>query len=822
MTSTNTRHRLAWTAVAVATTAVNAPAQAQQAAANTAAMESDEIIVTAQKRAQNVQDVPIVVTAVSGQLLQDAGVKDIKDLTVLTPGLLVTSTQNESFTTARIRGVGTVGDNPGLESSVGVVIDGVYRPRNGVGFGDLGELERVEVLKGPQGTLFGKNTSAGVINILTKQPEFKFGVKGELSTGNYNDFGAAASVTGPLRGDKVAGRLFAASGKHDGFTDVSLAGGPRTDTQDATRDYFTIRGQLLFKPMEAFSARIIADYSKHDEVCCSATQINNAASSPFINALASDTGVSIPADPFGRLAFANRPTPQNIEDRGLSAEVTWDLDLLGGSQLTSISAYRNWELVTGTDIDFTSADIWYLPDDGSYATEFKQFSQELRLAGQVDKLTWLVGAFFANEALDYRVRLGYGSVFERYYGLLFSRGTNANLIPALTGLSAGAAYPINGGYADTHNQKSDSVALFTNNSYAFTNQLEGTVGLRYTSENKDLDTQYTNTGGGSAGCAAARARFGVVNGALAAAPPGTVASFYNVGCGTYADPIFGNSSLSQSLSEGQVSGTLKLAYRFNADVMAYTSYARGYKAGGFNLDRERIMGALGSADPNTQIDSDTSFQRETVNSYELGAKSTWFDQSLLLNATAFHQRFENFQLNVFTGTGFVVPSIPEVTSRGVDLDFLWRPAGGRFSLQGGTTYADTRYGNFTPTGFIPPLLPNSQVSFAPKWSGSLAASYGRPLGGLFQWRANVAAKTTSHYNTGSDLNPAKEQAGYTLVNARLGFGDIQERWVVEAWGENLADRDYYQVIFDGPLQPGVYDAFLGAPRTYGLTLRVGF
>ena len=155
----------------------------------------DAIIVTAQKREQSLQDVPIVVTAVSEQQLEDAGIKDIKDLTVLTPGLLGTSTASETVTTARIRGVGTVGDNPGLESSVGVVIDGVYRPRNGVGFGDLGEMERIEVLKGPQGTLFGKNTSAGVINVITKQPSFTFGAEGELTAGNYGQLGAAASVT---------------------------------------------------------------------------------------------------------------------------------------------------------------------------------------------------------------------------------------------------------------------------------------------------------------------------------------------------------------------------------------------------------------------------------------------------------------------------------------------------------------------------------------------------------------------------------------------------------------------------------------------------
>jgi outer membrane receptor protein involved in Fe transport len=306
-------------------------------------------------------------------------------------------------------------------------------------------------------------------------------------------------------------------------------------------------------------------------------------------------------------------------------------------------------------------------------------------------------------------------------------------------------------------------------------------------------------------------------------PASVIGSYYGLGCGTYADPAFNNVATAQSTSENEVSGTAKLSYRFTPDVMTYASYARGYKAGGFNLDRERIVNPLlGPADPNSAVDSDTSFDSETVDSYELGAKTSWFDQQLLLNTTAFFQKYEDFQLNVFTGISFVVSSIPEVTSQGVDMDFLWRPFGRRLNLQGGVTYADTKYGNFTPGAGIPAALPNNQMSFAPKWSGSLAATYGQPIGGNFQWRGNVGAKTTSRYNTGSDLNPAKEQGALTLLNARLGFGDVGDRWMLEAWGQNLTNRDYYQVIIDAPLQTGVYDGFLGQPRTYGLTLRASF
>ncbi|MET0294983.1 MAG: TonB-dependent receptor plug domain-containing protein, partial [Phenylobacterium sp.] len=186
----------------------------------------EELIVTAQKREQNLQDVPIVVTSVSGQLLQDAGVRDIRELTVLTPGLTVTSTTSETVVTARIRGVGTVGDNPGLESSVGVVIDGVYRPRNGVSFGDLGEVDRIEVLKGPQGTLFGKNTSAGVINILTAGPTDTLEAESTATAGNFGQVGFTGSLSGPLA-DGLKGRIYGALRKRDGFQDIVVGPGPR-------------------------------------------------------------------------------------------------------------------------------------------------------------------------------------------------------------------------------------------------------------------------------------------------------------------------------------------------------------------------------------------------------------------------------------------------------------------------------------------------------------------------------------------------------------------------------------------------------------------
>lgn len=770
---------------------------AGSANAQEAGRQVDEIVVTAQKREQSLQNVPIVVTALPQKLLQDAGVKDIKDLTILTPGLMVTSTSNETVTTARIRGIGTVGDNPGLESSVGVVVDGVYRPRNGVGFGDLGELERVEVLKGPQGTLFGKNTSAGVINIISAAPKFDFGANGELTVGNYGTIGGSASVTGPIIADKLAGRLFVAKRQRDGFYDVRTANGPRTEKEDADQDFYSIRGQLLATPTSDLDFRVIADFTKRDENCCAAVQVvRNPTRQAWIDTLAGGAGTLNPLDPAKRLTYSNRDTAQLIDDHGLSVEANWQTPWLGGAKVTSITAWRNWKSENGQDSDFSGADVWYRPSDGNNFTQFEQYSQEIRVAGQADKLNWLVGVFATNEKLDTGQRLFFGNDYRKYFSLIASGGLTQNALPSV--------YYIPGtGQSDNHAQEAKGIALFTNNSYQVNEKLELSAGLRFTSEEKTADSQYRNTGAGL-GCFALSL------------------------CLPWTDPAFNNVNASQSRSEEAWTGTLKGVYRFNPEIMGYASYARGYKAGGFNLDRARTL--VSATVPSYYvINKKTDFAGEFVDSYELGAKTNLLDRSLLLNATLFSQTYTDFQLNAFTGISFIVTSVPEVTSRGIDTDFVWFTPIKGLNIQGGLTYAETQYGNFAVPAGASPRLPNTRVSFAPLYSGSLSTSYERAIGSGLELRTSLSAKYTSTYNTGSDLNPLKVQPGLTVFNGRIGVGTEDGRWTAELFGQNLTDETYYQVVFDAPLQNvtgaapvDALNGFMGAPRTYGVTLRVQY
>ena len=780
-----------------------------------------EVIVTAQKRAENIQDVPISVMALSGQQLQDSGVTDIKNLTVLTPGLTVTSTTSENSTTARIRGIGTVGDNPGLESSVGIVIDGVYRPRNGVGFGNLGEIEQIEVLEGPQGELFGKNNDAGVISITTKRPSMTFGATAEATYGNFNDRELSASVTGPLSAIS-AGRLYVGWQKTEGWLDNDDGPGPNTDNRNNDRNYYTLRGQYLLKPNDDVDVLLIGDYSKRNEACCGAVATYLGPFSPIVNALASNPllggqpGAVGIAQGNGYQAYSNQPWTQRIRDTGVSGELNWRL---GEATLTSITAWRDNTLIAGNDTDYTTVDILYEPATNGNLTDFKQFSQELRLAGKDGPLNWLVGGFFASEILTNTQTLWAGSDFDLYLGGLSSAavGTpNFLLVPGLTGKAPGDTFvPGVAGYADSFRQTSKSFALFSNETYSITPSLDLTAGFRYTHEKKVTTSDYNDTDGG-AGCGSLLTSPG-----LATISPTSPEYQFLVGygCSVVFNPFFNKLSDVQSFTEGNLSGTVKLSYRFNDELMTYLSFADGYKAGGFNLGRVTNPAA---ANPLAPV-LDTSFPEETVDSYELGLKSTLADHTVRLNVAVFDQRYKDFQLNTYTGILFVVTSIPHVDSKGAEFNVDWATPLNGLSFSGGVTYAFTNIDEFgSAISLFATDRLNNRISFAPLWSGAASATYQVPLTGSLALRSTVSEKYNSSYNTGSNLDPRKLQGAYGLLNARIGVGAPDDTWAVEVWSANLTDKLYYQVAFDAPFQYNQIDAFLGAPRTFGLTARVRF
>ena len=844
----NTMHRnMLACAVALALGGIAAPACAadepmpqDRTAAATTAQDTpktlDTLTVTAQKREEALQDVPITMSVLPEQLLQDSGARDIKEMQNLVSGLSVTSTSNESQTTVRIRGVGTVGDNPGLESSVGVVIDGVYRPRNGVGFGDLGPVERIEVLKGPQGTVYGKNTSAGLINITTRSPSFSRGIEAEVTAGNYGMLGLSAGYTNAIS-ETAAFSLYGVKRTRDGFLNIKTGAGPRTSDDDGDMDFHSLRGQLLLEPNDDLTIRLIADFASRDEDCCAGVTTTRGPAAAIVDALAGGQGTIPVPDPSQRLAYSNDDTRQTIKDKGISAQLDWTTPWFGGASLTSVTALRDWTNINSADLDFTAAPIWTRAyGDGVNDVKFKTFSQELRLTGTSGALDWMVGGFFADEDLIRDDSIQMGGAYEAYLSLALLNNIAASFPPGLvnttnaaTFLSQAAGRPygttfVGTGNQDHYEQNSRSAALFTNNVWHATDAFDLTFGARYTRERKQLDSRYSNPNGGI-GCANGLGNPAQVGAALAARGvpgayiAGLVPTVIGYMCLPWSNVLHNGRATSQEREEDEWSGTLKGSYRWSDAFMTYASAARGYKAGGFNLDRVQTSNGLTSGGSGITPVNDTSFPGEFVDSYELGMKSTLAGGNLLLNAAYFHQRFTDFQLNSFIGTSYVVRSIPELKSHGVDIDMMWQTPLDGLSLQGGATFLEATFGDDLLPDADLRLLPGATPGFMPKWQANASMTYEWNFAGNLLGRVYIGARHTSDYNTGSDLDPQKLQEAYTLVDARVVIGSQNRRWAVELWGRNLADKTYSQVGFDAPIQTGSWNAFLGAPRTYGLTLR---
>ncbi|MEO1040597.1 MAG: TonB-dependent receptor [Pseudomonadota bacterium] len=819
------------TLLAAASTAILAPvagAQVFDPVGGEERRQIETITVTAQQREESVQDVPLSIGAYDTDALENAGVRDIKDLISIAPGLMVTSTQAETITTARIRGIGTVGDNFGLESSVGVYIDGVFRARNGVGFGDLGELERIEVLRGPQGTLFGKNTSAGVLNIITAAPSNEHSGFGSVTLGDYGLERLEGGLNIPAS-DTLAFRLYGAQQERKGFTNLVVQDGSGTSIQDSeTQDYYTFRGQALWTPSDLVEGRIIVDYSERDEFCCSAVAWDyTAAAAGLVGAVGGLVG--FPADPEARVANANRPFVQSIKDSGISAEFDFETPF---GELTSVTAFRTWKNSRSQDIDYSGADIAYR-DQANNFTDLERFSQELRLTGVNGNLDWLVGAFYSYESLNLGDAIRFGDDWEIFLGLAASGGTDpffvSNTLNAVAMgplFAPGSALPGGSGVnQDLYSQDTVSFAVFTHNTYDLTDNLSVTGGLRYTREEKDVFATFSTNA--TPGCAFFESVFGPNPAVGAAGTP--VAGLVPLVCLPYARTGLDANGYDRERSDEEFSGTLRLSYTTDAGNLLFAGYSRGFKSGGFNLDRQ----LNGPTDATGFTNADSSFAPEIVDALEAGFKSQLFGDVLQLNGTVFFQQIDDFQLNTFNGLAFVVESIEESESRGAEIDFLYLTPIEGLDIAGGYAYVDTEYSSVNTGDPLVDALEGQSFSLSPEHFLNASVTYRRPVGLNHFFLASIDGRYVTEYNTGSDLDPEKEQEAFGLLNARLGIGREDGKWSVEVWGRNLTDETYAQVAFDAFAQgsraaPGTslaprgtasYMAFLGAPSTWGVTLR---
>ncbi|WP_106640487.1 TonB-dependent receptor [Allosphingosinicella vermicomposti] len=935
----------------------NTSETADNTATEAAAVQQDQdldmnadIIVTAQGREQILQDVPLAVNVVDAAALQNSGATDIRALNQLAPSLLVSSTGSESNGSARIRGIGTVGDNPGLESSVAVFIDGVYRSRTGIGLNELGEIDRVEVLRGPQGTLFGRNASAGILNIVSKKPNLnQMEGYGEATLGNYDLLRLGGGITGPIGDSGLGYRLDGVYVTRDGYYRVEdPAEGTESRVND--RDRYFVRGQLLYEPGNDLEVRLIGDYSKRDESCCGAVYIETrqtfdptpgapgdyaySAANPIVNILQA-LGETFPNGPN---AYDQNPYRRNVsispgrtyrnetEDYGISGQIDWDA---GFGTLTSITAYRGYKAGGAADVDYGRADIAYRPDDGNNFRKFETFSQELRLQGSAfeDRLDWLVGAYYAKEDLHVADNTRFGTDYGTFASCRVVAGLNnplligindpgcvstapvpglpVNFRQALTGqlvgLAGGGATGLAragtilagldrlsdisdaGDIRANYYQDSTNYAFFTHNIFNITDQLSLTLGLRYTNENKKFSADFNND---NAACPAQQAALLPVlqdistDPLLAAAARAqlqqVVGGIITLTCQGNSSPSLNGLDLADEFDDGELTGTGIISFKPTDNLMTYASYSKGYKAGGYNLDRSalgtRPVGAnptLGLRD-NDDV-TDLRFDAEKVDAYELGFK--YSGRGFTLNVAGFWQEFSNFQLNTFNGSVFIVQNIgscsddlgggdgdasaatgactgdkkPGVRSRGVEVEASLRPHRD-INVNIGYTYAQTKYrNNLTGAGEDPLdpflfLLPGDNVSNAPEHVVTTSFSWTPELGNSgLTGLVYVDSRLTSDYNTGSDLFPEKEQDGYALVNARIGVRGRDERWAVELWAQNLLGEDYQQVAFNSPFQGAnsrahvaafgapsfaaanqLFSSYLAEPRTYGVTVRGRF
>ncbi|MEQ1550954.1 TonB-dependent receptor [Sphingorhabdus sp.] len=852
------------------------PAYAQDAQAEEESYENEPIIVTATLRAMDVQDIPIAVTAVAPEALERQGINDIKTLSAITPSFNIQSSQTETQgTSIRIRGVGTTGNNTGLESSVGVFIDGVYQSRPGVALGDLVDLERLEVLRGPQGTLFGRNTSAGALNVTTKRPSLsKFEGFANASYGNYDFMNLQAGVSVPVAQDVAAVRLSGTWRKRDGYL-TTPAGGESND-----RDRYMLRGQLYIEPNADVSIRILGDYSKVDEKCCDAVVVRETELQPFFafHGLASD-GVDQTGPSAVRNLSSNSTRFENgAKQWGISGELKWDI---GNAKLTSITAYRDFQS-SSTQDDYTSLSIYSvgpngstMPAGGGFKTgdSIKTFTQELRLQGTAfdDSLDWLVGAFYGKEKIKSLAHSSLGTDFQRAVSAA-NFGSVAGVNPLFTLTAPGnGGTAVNAAGANAYNrfdQDATTFSVFTHNVFNITDKLSITLGARYVDEKKD--GSFDQLSASNAACQASVT--GALNGSIAGAPaiPAALrAGVVGLNCFFIVAPVdltapaaLGGGLASRLLSlprewsntfkDDELTYTGQVSYKPDDDMMLYASFSHGFKSGGFNLDptAANLIPSLSTAA--APVYSDPRFKSEKVDAYEIGMKGSL--GRLNVNVAAFQMDMSDFQVLEFTGVQFTTFNVAAARSRGVEVEVFGK-LHDYITANASATFVNAKYSDNCTDGVAVQnlasvsLLCRQHLTNAPGVAGVFGITYDGPLnssgwGLLANFNMNYSGSrrtTTQHWErrinatTGArDIvaNPFDRQEDYFKINARIGFTDPSERFTFELWGTNLSNEITRGVTANTPLRGTAGSvggssfrsriAFVEEPRMYGITVRTKF
>jgi iron complex outermembrane receptor protein len=748
----------------------------------------DTVVVTARLRHEDAQSVPISLSVVDAATLEKTRTDNIAQISQLVPSLNYVSPnpRNTAFT---IRGLGSsvvaiAQANDGLEPGVGFYVDQVYHGRPATAAFDFMDLDRVEVLRGPQGTLFGKNTTAGAINISSREPTFREEGAAEVSAGDYGSYQAKAFLSGPLFDDRVAARVSAATTGRNGLLKNVTTGIDNNDVHNSE-----VRAQLLVTPSGVFRVRLIADYSSFDSDCCTqvfygvGTSLKPAAKQ--YPALAAGVGYA-PAslNPYDRLADIDAALKVATNEGGLSAIADWNL---GAATLTSVSAWRWWNWDAANDRDYTSLSIQTLQHIPSRQD---QYSQEIRLASNgTRKVDYVAGLYWFTQTIKGEPITQYGPV-ATYWLLGPPPAFPGNLLDGYT--------------TDGHTRfHSESYAVFGEGVWHVTGKLAATAGLRYTVENKDGEFSSAVFGG------------------LATATPALVNAKLS---------ILRPQSYAANVDNGAGSGRVSLSYTFSDDLMPYATYTSGSKSGGINMSGLPLNAA------NLPALQTAVVRPERNTTAEVGMKSRLFDRRLLLNVDVYETTVHDFQTNVVdTGPGALrgyLANIEKVRVRGLEVDASFRVTE-RFSGHLSAAWTDGKYVSYKNGPCPLELIGNSTtvcdlsgrpLSATPHTAVSAGGEFLQPIhmGSLSAegyLRGDVSYRTDV-YGDPSDSRYTL-MPGYALVNAYVGLRN-PGRWELSVWARNLLNRNYMQNLTVQAGNSGLIVGTPSDPRIVGGTVRVFF
>ncbi|MEO6093780.1 MAG: TonB-dependent receptor [Novosphingobium sp.] len=752
-----------------------------------------QITVTARRRPEDAQRIPGSLSVVGGERLDRSYTVNTQQLSQLVPALNYSSAnpRNTAFT---IRGLGSSvvavsQANDGLEPGVGYYVDQVYHARPATAAFDFSDIAQVEVLRGPQGTLFGKNSTAGAINITTRAPTATPEATEEISLGSFHFVQAKAAASGPIS-ETIAFRLSGVSTRRDGVIDNVRTGQDHNQIGNQA-----VRGQLLFKPSEVFQLKLSADFTNFQSNCCTqvfyrvATRdVPRTATRQFggPTGLAAQFNYTPPStNPYDRVTDIDAPLGVDTNEGGVAAIADWDI---GAAVLTSVSAWRFWNWDAANDRDYTGIPIQI---EQHIPSRQDQYSQELRIASNGERaISYVGGLYFVRQRVGGRPISIYGPAASRY---LIGATTGVNATPVPANLLDG--YGTDG----RTDFQSNSYAAFGEVNWRPVERVTLTGGLRYTYEHK-TGTYDTFVSGGPpiANAALINARLSILRGQ------------------TYAARV----------NDGALTGRANIAWAVTDYVLGYASYARGEKSGGIN------MSGLPLNDQNLPAIGTATVRPEKNTAYEVGLKTRLFGNRLTFNIDAFYTRVTDFQTNVSDTRAAAalrtyLANIPKVTVKGFEADAV-AAVKGDLSLRASVAYADGKYDRY-PAGPCPiERIGNSAAACdlsgvglpgLPRWSWTVGGDYLRPLGAL---GGSLFAHADANYRSRQLGDPTGSRfttiGGYTVVNGSVGFRNAKG-WEIAVFARNLFGRDYIQNVTIQAGNSGLILATPSDPRTIGVTLR---